>query len=85
MPSAALGVVAIEVAALLGARWSGVAGALADLGPAWLSGPLGSLAPWLTQVHLPAPTAWPHARAAVWAAVMTAALVARFRRLELPR
>jgi ABC-type transport system involved in multi-copper enzyme maturation permease subunit len=78
-------VVGIEAAALLGARMTGVAGAVARYGPAWLSGPVGSLAPWLSEMRLPGPPELTHARASAWAALGTAALVARFRQLELPR
>lgn len=80
-----MAVVGIEVAALFGARMTGLAGAVAHFGPAWLAGPVGSLAPWLSELHLPGPPEWPHARAIAWAALGTGALVARFRRLELPR
>jgi hypothetical protein len=34
---------------------------------------------------MPAPPAWPLTRGVAWAALATVALVARFRRLELPR
>jgi hypothetical protein len=81
----AMAVVGIEVAALLGAPMTGLAAAVAHYGPAWLAGPVGSLAPWLSDLRLPGPPAWPHARAIAWAALGTGALVARFRRLELPR
>jgi ABC-type transport system involved in multi-copper enzyme maturation permease subunit len=80
-----LAVVGIEVAALFGARMTGLAGAVAHWGPAWLAGPVGSLAPWLSERSLPGPPEWPYARAIAWAALGTGALVARFRRLELPR
>jgi hypothetical protein len=79
-----MAVVGIEVAALFGARLTGLAGVVADFGPAWLVGPVGSLAPWLSELRLPGPPEWPHARAIFWAGLGTAALVARFRRLELP-
>ena len=80
-----MAVVGIEVAALFGAPMTGLAGAVAHYGPAWLAGPVGSLAPWLSELRLPGPPEWPHARAIVWAALGTGALVARFRRFELPR
>jgi ABC-type transport system involved in multi-copper enzyme maturation permease subunit len=78
-------VVAIEVAALLGARMGGLAGAVACCGPAWLASPVGSLSPWLSELRLPGPPQWPDTRALAWAALATGALVARFRRIELPR
>ncbi len=80
-----LAVVGIEVAALFGAHMTGLAGAVAQGGPAWLAGPVGSLEPWLSELRLPGPPGWPHARAIAWAALATGVLVARFRRLELPR
>jgi hypothetical protein len=85
--SAALGsaVVGVEVAALLGARPGGVLGAIAGFGPAWLAAPVAALTPWLSEVQLPGPPVWPDARALAWAALATGALVARFRRIELPR
>jgi ABC-type transport system involved in multi-copper enzyme maturation permease subunit len=78
-------VVAIEVAGLLGARPGGLLGAIAGFGPAWLAAPVAALTPWLSEVQLPGPPAWPDTRALAWAALATGALVARFRRLELPR
>jgi hypothetical protein len=85
--SGALGiaVVGIEVAALLGAPMSGLAGVVAHYGPAWVAGPVGSLAPWFSELRLPSPPEWPQARAIAWAVLATGALVTRFRRLELPR
>jgi len=79
------GTVAIETAALFGAPIGGLAGAIAASGPAWVAAPVNALASWLSEAHLPGPPAWPTARALAWAAVATCALVARFRRLELPR
>ena len=52
-----MAVVGIEVAALFGARMTGLAGAVAHFGPAWLAGPVGSLAPWLSELRLPGPPA----------------------------
>jgi hypothetical protein len=78
-------VVGIETASLFGARMTGLAGAVASCGPAWLAGPVSALAPWLSGQRLPGPPPFPHVRAIAWAALGTAALVARFRRLELPR
>jgi ABC-type transport system involved in multi-copper enzyme maturation permease subunit len=79
------GVVGIETAGLFGARMGGIAGAIAACGPAWLAAPVSALAPWLSAAQLPGPPTWPNARALLWAAAATCALVARFRRLELPR
>jgi ABC-type transport system involved in multi-copper enzyme maturation permease subunit len=73
----------IEVAALLGARTDGFAGLVAQWGPAWIAAPVDALAPWLAS-PLPGPPPWPLVRALAWAALVTAALVARFRRLEIP-
>jgi ABC-type transport system involved in multi-copper enzyme maturation permease subunit len=78
-------VVGIEAAGLFGARMGGFAGAVTLYGPAWLAAPVNALGPWLSESHLPGPPAWPNARALAWAAAATCALVARFRRLELPR
>jgi ABC-type transport system involved in multi-copper enzyme maturation permease subunit len=78
-------VAAIEVAGVLGARMDGLTGAVATYGPAWLAGPAASLSPWLSAHELPGPPAWPHVRALAWAALATLLLVARFRRVELPR
>jgi ABC-type transport system involved in multi-copper enzyme maturation permease subunit len=78
-------VVAIETAGLFGAAMGGFAGAVAAYGPAWLAAPVSALGPWLSGASLPGPPAWPNARALAWAAAATCALVARFRRLELPR
>ncbi|HKA14189.1 MAG TPA: hypothetical protein VKH41_04160 [Myxococcota bacterium] len=80
-----IAVVGIECAELLGAHMAGFPGAVAGYGPAWLAAPASALAPWLTDVSLPGPPAWPHARAVAWAALATVALIARFRRIELPR
>ena len=79
------GVVGIETAGLFGARMGGIAGAIAGYGPAWLAAPVSALTPWLSAAELPGPPAWPNARALLWAAAATCALVARFRRIELPR
>ena len=78
-------VVGVEVAGLLGARMGGLLGAIESLGPAWLAAPVSALSPWLSDMQLPGPPAWPDARALAWAALATGALVARFRRLELPK
>jgi hypothetical protein len=78
-------VVGIETAGLFGARMGGFAGAVVAYGPAWLAAPVSALAPWLSAEQLPGPPAWPNARALLWAAAATCALVARFRRVELPR
>ena len=77
--------VGIETAALFGAELRGFAGVFAAYGPAWLAAPVSALSPWLSAAQLPGPPAWPNARALAWAAAATCALVARFRRLELPR
>jgi hypothetical protein len=77
-------IVALEAAGLFGAR-GGIAGAVSGFGPAWLAAPVNALAPWLVDARLPGPPAWPNARALAWAAAATCALVARFRRIELPR
>jgi ABC-type transport system involved in multi-copper enzyme maturation permease subunit len=84
---AALGaaVVSIEATGLFGAQLGGLAGAIAAWGPAWLAAPVSALAPWLSQLRLPGPPVWPDARALAWAVLATCVLVARFRRLELPR
>ena len=78
-------VVGIETAGLFGARMGGFAGAVVAWGPAWIAAPVSALAPWLSTAHPPGPPAWPNARALFWAAAATCALVARFRRIELPR
>jgi ABC-type transport system involved in multi-copper enzyme maturation permease subunit len=78
-------VVAIEAAALFGAQMDGLTGAVAHAGPAWLAAPVSALAPWLRELHIPGPPVWPATRAIAWAGLATAALVARFRRVELPR
>jgi hypothetical protein len=85
--SGALGavVVAIEAAGLFGAQMGGFAGAVVSFGPAWLAAPASALGPWLASAHLPGPPAWPNARVLAWAVALTCALVARFRRLDLPR
>ena len=77
-------VVGIETAGLFGARLDGFAGAVVAYGPAWLAAPVSALGPWLSAAP-PGPPAWPNARALLWAAAATCALVARFRRVELPR
>ncbi len=78
-------VVAIEAAGIFGARMDGIAGAVAGLGPAWVAAPVSALAPWLRELHIPGPPEWPVARAIAWAGIATAALLARFRRVDLPR
>jgi len=73
----------IEIADLLGARLEGLVGIVAHWGPAWIAAPVDALAPWLGS-PLPGPPPWPGLRALAWAVLATAALVLRFRRLEVP-
>ena len=77
--------VGIEVTGLFGGRPGGFAGAVVRYGPAWLAAPVSTLAAWLSDLSWSGPPPWAHARAIAWAALATCALVARFRRLELPR
>ncbi len=78
-------VVGIELAGLLGADLAGLMGAVARHGPAWLAAPVSALSPWIAPTDLPDPPVSPYLRAFGWAALATGLLVARFRRIELPR
>jgi len=84
LTSLGLAVCGIELAALFGAAGSGWVGAVAHLGPAWLSAPVAALAPWLSD-PLPGSPAWPQTRALAWAALFALLLRVRFRRVELLR
>jgi hypothetical protein len=74
-----------ELASLLGAHAGGLLGASARYGPAWLAAPVARPDAVARSAQLPGPPAWPDSRALVWAALVTTALVVRFRSLELPR
>lgn len=80
-----LGVTGIETAAVLGAEPTGWARLLAHWGPAWVTAPMDALGPWLSGGALPNPMPWPFARLCVWSSLLGAALIARFRRVELLR
>lgn len=77
----------IDITALVVPAESGFTpGPVAQWGPAWLAAPVSALAPWLTETpRWWPPPPWPLLRSGAWAALATAVLVWRFRRVDLPR
>jgi ABC-type transport system involved in multi-copper enzyme maturation permease subunit len=80
-----IAVTGIETAALLSGDPTGWTRVVAFWGPAWIAAPLDALGAWLPAGALPAPLPWPFARACVWSGLLVAALIARFRQIELLR
>jgi len=80
-----MAVAGIETAALLGAEPTGWTGAVAHWGPAWVTAPIDALGSWLPTGSLPSASPWPFARVCLWSGLLCAALIARFRRIELLR